>query len=447
MASVEEWDRLIGFWITNVPYILTNGEKREEWTTLRREYVILDMDTYNAVNVALYGSEWRVKDKVRSRGFLIQKKKECLRIRPFFTYVLAGYGADTAHYIEDAYGDKHRYVYIEGHKFPYVPTEAFYTYHGIHPKIISGIRRTYQTVVIPEPPWRTRELKNDPRALYMFFWYATHIVGKYPGVCTPIASLPKGRIQYSHVLHSMYQRIDVRTKDWSDIGVEEGEYLELTRRCLRIDSIRFVFMALNIYLLYESHGSHANMMIFDKNTKRVYRFDPTGTVGTDYEGFERMAVKLISTVDPDGRWEYVDSTSWCPRYAFQSLEETRKGRGFCAFWTLWFMEVMLKNPDVDVADIHRMAQSAIMTYDPSFSSFIRRYTQSLQDFGDAMRQKLRLTYKTPPRSEEKGTHTIVPEEEAVRLREYVEEAKAQALGVASRRTTSAADVPVIDIWP
>jgi len=421
--TLEEWDRLIGVWITNVPYLLTENRTppgKERWNRLRRIYLIHSSmkqgNMFDAVHVALYGDEQR-KKKAKPSGFLIDPKR-CSQVSQFFAYMIWPF-AKTNVSVKDTYGDAHYYVYIEGHKFPYLPERVFHRYHGIHPKIVSGIRRTYQTLVLPAPKVEARKPKYDAAPLYSFFWYLTNIVGKYPNVCTPVGRVRESRLTLDDLVTSISLIVYIYDEDWSDIKILGSEYLNMARICLHLPSVRFLFIFLGLQTEYKRSG-HANLMILDKKTRKAYHFEPHGAFDVKSE---KVTVYAVRAIDPSGKWEYVDSSSWCPRVAFQSLEETVSEYGLCMPWTLWFMEVLLNNPDVSMSDIHRMAQSAIVENDRSYQSFIRRYVRSMEEFGDVMRQRFGLTYRTP----EKEGKYVIPEAEADRLRTYAAEVRERYL--------------------
>lgn len=170
-------------------------------------------------------------------------------------------------------------------------------------------------------------------------------------------------------------------KDERKIGVSKNFANEI--RICYLKPVRFIFIWLTLTEL-ESCSSpqtiniaHANVLIYDKKSFSLERFDPHGF----NDKFDTPHLDLIL---PDFFSYYLPINnfytplSYCPRISFQLREEnieklsTDPG-GFCSAWTLWYIDLRLSNPDISRKEIVQFAINNISN-SGSFRIFIRNYS-------------------------------------------------------------------------
>jgi hypothetical protein len=138
-----------------------------------------------------------------------------------------------------------------------------------------------------------------------------------------------------------------------------------------------------------SSANHMNLLIFKIDTREIIRFEPHGeaTHGNtkdkmDIE-FNNFCKKLTEDINDylnlniKGKrpFKFVPPTDICPRVpnfegaykrGFQSMENVMNSKtGFCQLWSMFFMECVLRNPDMDIRDVYKEAYD-VMKDQPSF---------------------------------------------------------------------------------
>jgi len=125
-------------------------------------------------------------------------------------------------------------------------------------------------------------------------------------------------------------------------------------------------------------SSHANMLFLDTRKNKLYHFEPHGrAMGPDIiqrnqhirnmnlniDVFARSLAGLI-----DSNPVYVSPNEMCPAdYGFQVLEERAARKeyveqeGNCLLWTLFFMDTVLRYPNIHIDNIYQRAFNAVGT--------------------------------------------------------------------------------------
>ncbi|KAJ3273822.1 hypothetical protein HK104_004218, partial [Borealophlyctis nickersoniae] len=125
--------------------------------------------------------------------------------------------------------------------------------------------------------------------------------------------------------------------------------------CLN-SSERFVFIPLCL-LSPESPGGHANALLLDKRGQTtipglrgtIERFEPHGArsyeIFKDYH-YDVMDVSLSAYFRNLFDLEYISPANYYPYLGPQSLEHYIDADGYCAVWSLWYIDMRLTYPDV-----------------------------------------------------------------------------------------------------
>jgi hypothetical protein len=141
---------------------------------------------------------------------------------------------------------------------------------------------------------------------------------------------------------------------------------------------------------------HMNILIYNSRTRELQRFEPNG-VTIKYDGHQIDDVLQRDFLRHDERIRYVPASTVCPFYGFQSYQDThfpdkRHGteiHGYCSAWSLWYLELRLRNPERDAKEIERDSFE-ILTKRTNIGDFIKAYA----DFLFKMRTVLKETAKT-----------------------------------------------------
>ena len=162
--------------------------------------------------------------------------------------------------------------------------------------------------------------------------------------------------------------------------------------------------------LRAKNGGHMNAIIINGNTKQISRYEPhglqTSSVNIKSTKINEKLKTAFSTFyktvgDSKDDWEFVDSAESCPSapVGFRGLQvysspgnvndiEVREGDpgGFCCMWSLFIMDLVLKNPNQSLKVVRRKAADYLKVYNTTgFKSvkndkvrqFIRGYTKYL----------------------------------------------------------------------
>jgi hypothetical protein len=145
-----------------------------------------------------------------------------------------------------------------------------------------------------------------------------------------------------------------------------------------------------IPLTYErSNSGHANILIYRRKTNELEHFEPHGS---DYMGdikLQEASKKLLLTFtnilnnelkkDNLPEVKYIEASQVCPYIeGLQILElksELRLSKteppGYCAAWSMFFMELCLKNPDISSRDILTNIYNYLASK-PESSNYLRK---------------------------------------------------------------------------
>lgn len=158
-------------------------------------------------------------------------------------------------------------------------------------------------------------------------------------------------------------------------------------------SVRFIvaFMSLK-----STNGTmHANVLIFDKTTNELERFDGLGVELANSFEPDNLDAALrdefvrVSTENPSlmpSNVKYLSPVDYCPKMpVFQSREMddisavyNPKDHGNCAVWRLWYVDHRLANPDLNRKQFVKYAMKkltdtgSLYTYIKSYQSYLMK---------------------------------------------------------------------------
>jgi len=139
---------------------------------------------------------------------------------------------------------------------------------------------------------------------------------------------------------------------------------------------RFTIIPLGITI---KSDSHANYLIYDKDTNEIERFEPHGS--TIPTGFDYNHTLLDETLKKHFKnITYIKPIDYLPKVSFQQMDvrETDEEHigdpmGFCAVWTVWYVDMRLTYNTLTRDKLVDLLIKTIKSQNISFKNLIRNY--------------------------------------------------------------------------
>ncbi len=156
------------------------------------------------------------------------------------------------------------------------------------------------------------------------------------------------------------------------------------------NALHYIIIPLGIEV---SNGSHANMIIIDTKNKIIERFEPNGR--NPPRGFyynpnllDTLLETKFNEIIP--HYKYIKPIDYLPNIGFQLLETIEDTickkigdpNGFCAVWCVWWVDMKLKNPDIDSNRLATELIKQIKLSNKSFKKIIRNYSINIVKLRD-----------------------------------------------------------------
>jgi len=159
------------------------------------------------------------------------------------------------------------------------------------------------------------------------------------------------------------------------------------KKCKERSDVQFIFILLTLIhpkrCNQKSFGAHANVLIYDKKTNTIERFEPNGcTVNFDIWFEVKEFDKIFKEIAKNQFGaKYISPDICCPFIGPQAIQESEKlmkiadPGGFCAAWTLWIIELRMKNPNKPLKDLQLLAIKKMRKDSKPMTDFIRSFSQ------------------------------------------------------------------------
>lgn len=160
---------------------------------------------------------------------------------------------------------------------------------------------------------------------------------------------------------------------------------------------RFIIVPLGIEM---KNGSHANYLIYDKQTKEIERFEPHGgstPIGFNYNSqlLDELLEEYFKSIDKNIR--YVAPNEYIPIIGFQIMDmhEEKYKRigdpgGFCALWSIWYVDQRLTYHSYSRDKLIDILFENINIKGISYRNMIRNYSRNIINKRDELLQKVDL---------------------------------------------------------
>lgn len=163
----------------------------------------------------------------------------------------------------------------------------------------------------------------------------------------------------------------------------------LVKKCLYAKKIRYIMFKLTI--ITSSSSTHANILIYDKETKTLERFEPYGIIPyLESEKLDKfIEMKLCKLIDHDAT--YLRPQDIFENIGFQTISNDSSQyykklgdpAGFCLAWTFWYLEMKASNINVDSRELIKESLGEMVNdninRNKSVITFIRKYALTLDE--------------------------------------------------------------------
>lgn len=143
-----------------------------------------------------------------------------------------------------------------------------------------------------------------------------------------------------------------------------------------------IFLGLTSKPDEKGQGHHANVLIYDKATNELERFDGLGRYIHDFYNIEEFDKLLLQEFNAQKhifkkQIKYYTPMQFCPKMPIFQMKEIndipgKDVRGNCAVWRIWYIHTRLANPHINRKDLILMASRKLENIG-SFYKFIKSY--------------------------------------------------------------------------
>lgn len=163
---------------------------------------------------------------------------------------------------------------------------------------------------------------------------------------------------------------------------------------------RFFIIPIGIQLyINNQYYAHANYLIFDYKLLTVERFEPYGTDAPSDMNYNPILLDntLKNIIDAYKlNFKYVTPCEYLLKIGFQ-LKEIYESKndyigdpnGFCALWSLWWVELRIKYHDIPIKKIVKMLNKELIN--KSYKEIIRNYSSYVTNYRDKILLKSDIT--------------------------------------------------------
>lgn len=151
---------------------------------------------------------------------------------------------------------------------------------------------------------------------------------------------------------------------------------------------RFIVIPLGIEL---REGSHANYLLYDRKLNEIERFEPYGSQHPFKFNYNPSLLDSVlrSRFEVNLDIKYISPVNYLPKIGFQVLDSFESNcskigdpKGFCALWSLWYVDMRIKYPDLNRKILVKEIIKIIKERNFSFKNIIRNYSSSIIDQRD-----------------------------------------------------------------
>jgi len=208
------------------------------------------------------------------------------------------------------------------------------------------------------------------------------------------------------ILESYYKSNGIQKGEFSDflnfeiIWSFQKLFMPTTLKQIIIDfksdpQKKFLVIPIGIEL---SNGAHANILLYDKETNQMERFEPYGMdfpPGFNYNpsildnNLKNLFINYFENYNQI-EFKYFSPLNYQTKIGLQLLDTIEYNKeknigdpgGFCAAWSLWYIEMRISNQNVKRDELIHKLINYIRLKRLTFRSVIRSFTKNITDIRD-----------------------------------------------------------------
>lgn len=144
----------------------------------------------------------------------------------------------------------------------------------------------------------------------------------------------------------------------------------------------------------EEENLHANILVYDFQNKRIIRYEPYGNTSVlDGDLDEILEEELTWNLN----FKFIKPSDYISGSGLQSLSDDNNilnqkpgdFGGFCLSWCLWFIEMFIKNPEINLTDLVNKGLRKIIK-NSSLVNYIRSYGNKISKDKYKIYQEIKL---------------------------------------------------------
>ena len=154
------------------------------------------------------------------------------------------------------------------------------------------------------------------------------------------------------------------------------------------------------------HGRHRNAVLVDNELKTFERFEPNGSFSELDEVVDSvMELEFREKFMLEG-YTYIPPNHYCPRFGPQKHVKGTNLSGTCIFWSLWYVEQRLLNPEKSQSDIVNELLRRFDELGPDYAvDFIQSYIDKINRQNVYLHGKYSTPNYTQPKAQVKTKRT------------------------------------------
>lgn len=162
------------------------------------------------------------------------------------------------------------------------------------------------------------------------------------------------------------------------------------------NNARFIIIYLSL-LDPKIFNKHANVLIYDKKTNEVERFDPYGlnlSIPFNYTELDKRLIQYFSKIDSNIK--YISPKDYLSEVSLQRLDTEENQifigdpNGFCVSWCIWYTNLRINNPNINRSKIIRYIVDIFNQKQIKYKNLIRNFSYNITNIRDKILNKLNI---------------------------------------------------------
>lgn len=381
-----DYDRLITFWLKDVPYFWGNFEnERISEKSFFRTYILINDENINDVSNFFddVGTGTKNTPSIKNicppfiKNYFNRVYRKDIILQPNLKLRING-------------NDVTLPLYYSKRNFS---VGKMYSYLGINiPKEISLRKYPIVKRYIPDPTINITKYSTPSNNISQEK-YVEELIDVYIGIFSEIdfISKHKGYIPIANPkdIHPSTTKSILQNSLFVTLDVRNGKVFSFNKKFLLKKAfynfnIKFIFIP---FIVTNVKYTHAKLLIINKRRENIYIFDPFGKENKFPGSIERFFKNISIDLGIPNNFKIINEEDYCPINSFQYFEESeilfsdnvRVIGGYCSIWVFWFINFLLNNSKINYKSAHYLALNELSKNKLGFQNFIKSYHNSLSN--------------------------------------------------------------------